>query len=372
MPVPLSAAASGLSADAGENAPIAPFLGNETVSSDVPPLMSKEGALVIDALLRPLENPPLARGAEVNTGQLEMARRKVEMRLKIALGASRMRVRLEGSGFLLPDGVELRARADRLGYIVLYAGGARYRTLAPGSLRSFFSEGRYDNVPLRSARTQPQAQVGYRLGYVTRVVETSTDRGKISLELAKMADTSEAGPLVCRMLLEFVGASPAQNPCAELEVPLRAEVRWKGRGGFVYEVAKLNRSTELSALALACPPASAESSLFELPIADSRSLLSESELAQFQSIQDVPFAADAPRGLLLSNHTDLAQHVWIDGVPVARVAAQRILMLSGLQRGKYTLQWRSALGEKVEGPFTVVVPGKSELGAVETQAQGPR
>jgi hypothetical protein len=98
--------------------------------------------------------------------------------------------------------------------------------------------------------------------------------------------------------------------------------------------------------------------LFELPLADNRTLFSESELAQFQTIQDVPVSPDAPKGLLLSNRTDLARVVWVNGVPVAQVAAQRSHLLQGLPKGRYSVIWRSALDD----PFIVTAPGKSEIG----------
>jgi hypothetical protein len=359
MPAPLSVGVGNL---AGEQTSV--LRGDELIPSDVPQPLPKDGALVLEATFRPLDVPPLVRSAEANPVQLEQARRKIEARLALLLASGRMRARLDGAGFLLPDGVELRSRTDKLGHIVMYAGGARYRTVGPGALRAFFGEGRYDAVPFRAVRTG-NSGYGYRLGMRTRIVELSTERGKMMLELARPVEGLDAGGLVCRMLLELIGASPSASPCSEAEVPLRAEIRWSTRGGLVFEASKLSRRVDLSSLAFATPPATAEGSLLELPLADNRSLFSESELAQFQTSVDVPVQPDAPKGLLLSNRTDLARVVWVNGVPVAQVAAQRTHLLQGLAKGRYTVVWRSALDDRNDGPFVITVPGKSEIGALD-------
>jgi hypothetical protein len=356
MPAPLSPGVGNLS---GEQASV--LRGDELIPSDVPQPLPKEGALALEATFRPLDLPAIARNPEANPAQLEQARRKIEARLIVLLGSGRMRARLDGSGFLLPDGVELRSRTDKLGHIVMYAGGARYRTVGPGALRSFFGEGRYDVVPFRAVRTGASSY-GFRLGMRTRNVELSTERGKMVLELARPVEGLDAGGLVCRMLLELLGASPSASPCSEAEVPVRAEIRWSTRGGILFEASKLSRRADVSSLAFATPPATAEGSLFELPLADNRTLFSESELAQFQTIQDVPVSPDAPKGLLLSNRTDLARVVWVNGVPVAQVAAQRAHLLQGLPKGRYSVIWRSALDDRNDGPFIVTAPGKSEIG----------
>jgi hypothetical protein len=57
--------------------------------------------------------------------------------------------------------------------------------------------------------------------------------------------------------------------------------------------------------------------------------------------------------------------VWINGVPVAHVAAQRMLLVQGLPKGRYSLVWRTALAERTDGPFSVTVPGKLDLGAAD-------
>lgn len=359
MPAPLS---PGVGALAGEAALV--LRGDELIPSDVPSPLPKEGALSLEATLRSLDVPPLTRTAEVNVSLLEQARRKIEARLLIDFGTGRMRARLEGTGFLLPQGVELRARSDKIGHVVMFAGGARYRSVGPGALRSFFGEGRYDNVPFRATRSQNQG-TNFRLGMRTRVVDVLTDRGKMTLELAKPMESLDSGALACRMLLELVGAGPLPSPCADAEVPLRAEIHWTTRGGLVFEATKVSRRTDLSALGFACPPATAEGSLLELPLADNRVLFSPSELAQFHTQVDVPVAVDAPKGLLLTNRTDLARIVWVDGVPIAHVAAQQSVLVPGLARGRYVITWRTALDDRSDGPFTIVVPGKADLGVQE-------
>jgi hypothetical protein len=357
MPAPLSPSEGALAVETA-------LRGDEVLPSDVPQPLLKDGALSFEASLRPLDPPPLSPGKPLDAQHGEALRRKTEARLEIELGTGRLRARLHGNGFLLPDGVELGARTDRLGYVVLYAGGARYRPLAPATLRSVFGEGRYDFVPFRPSRTQLGGS-GFRLGMRTRNVEVQTDRGRINLELARPQEGLDSGALVCRMLLELVGAGPSPSPCSESEVPVRAEIHWNGKSGLLYEVSRVARRTDVSALAFACPPATAEASLLELPLADNRVLLTESELAQIQPVQDNPNAIAPGKDLVLINRTDLARTMWANGIPIAHVAAQRTLFIRGLAKGKYAFVWRSFLGDKVDGPAIQAVPGKVELGTAE-------
>ncbi|NOU30825.1 MAG: hypothetical protein HOO96_23245 [Polyangiaceae bacterium] len=323
----------------------------------------------LSATVRGADMPPPARAPEINVALVEQAKKKNEARLTVDLGSGRMRVGFEGAAIPLPEGVELRARSDRYGHALVFAGGSRYRTLGPGTMRTFFGEGRYDAMPSLGSTVVTSGAMGWRLGMRTRSVEISTPLGRLSMELGRVADLGDAGGLVCRLLAEWVDASPTSAPCLDGELPLRAEVRWAGRGAVQFEVQRLTRRTDLGVAQLACPPAGATFSVYELPTALSRPFYSESELAQFHQIVDVPLDPTAPKGLLLVNHTDAMRLALVDGVPIAQVAPQSRLLVTGLARGHYQLQWRTFLDDAPELPLTVTVPGKSELGTPDTPAK---
>lgn len=323
----------------------------------------------LSATVRGADMPPPARAPEINVALVEQAKKKNDPRLTIDLGSGRMRVGFEGAVIPLPEGVELRARSDRYGHALVFAGGSRYRTLGPGSMRTFFGEGRYDAMPSLGSTITTSAATGWRLGMRTRSVEITTPLGRLSMEVGRVADLGDAGGLVCRLLAEWIDASPTSAPCLDGEVPLRAEVRWVGRGAVLFEVQRLTRRTDLGIAQLACPPPNAAFSVYELPTALSRPFYSESELAQFHQIVDVPLDPTAPKGLLLVNHTDAMRLALVDGVPIAQVAPQSRLLVTGLARGHYQLQWRTFLDDAPELPLTVTVPGKSELGIPDTPAK---
>ena len=70
-------------------------------------------------------------------------------------------------------------------------------------------------------------------------------------------------------------------------------------------------------------------------------------------------------GLTLVNSSDELRVAWVDGVPVAWVAPGGRQGLGSLLRGRYTVQWRTFLGDTWDPPATVAVPGVSEVGAAD-------
>jgi hypothetical protein len=334
------------------------------LAADTPTPLTENALYTLYASLRMQDSPPIAKGPEINSALLEQAKKKLEPRFTVDLGAGRMRWVLDGPGHLLPEGVEIRARTDRLGHVVLFDGGARYRTIGAGSLRSMFQEGRYDFMPLNQAKVLALPGSGYRLGYRTRSIEVSTPAGRVSFEVAKLSELGDAGQLLCRAMLEWVRAAPQLAPCAPDEVPLHAELRFLPRGSTVFEVGRIQKREATRAQLLGCPPATATYGLSELPIASSRTYLSESELAQFHQITDVAIDRAAPRGLLAQNHSDSIRILWVDGVPVAQIIPGGTHLIVGLARGRYQVQWRTPEGAS-EPSVSIVVPGRTEVGTPE-------
>ena len=55
--------------------------------------------------------------------------------------------------------------------------------------------------------------------------------------------------------------------------------------------------------------------------------------------------------------------LWVDAVPVAWVSPGERLLLPGLVRGRYAVQWRTVLGDAWDPGGVVTCPGLSEAGA---------
>jgi hypothetical protein len=206
-------------ADAGP--PPEPLRGDRAVSPDMPreavrELGSKEprtdwrelGGYTMQAVIHSGEGPPAPRGPEVNANAIEGARRKLEARMTIEASPARARFVLWG-GFVLPPGTELRARVDRYGHFVLLPGEATYRVAEQGALRALFGERRLDVAPLSAAEVSSPGDGNRRLSFRTRRVDVTTRAARATLELATLRDSGDGGALVCRMLLDLVGAPPS-------------------------------------------------------------------------------------------------------------------------------------------------------------------
>ncbi len=348
------------SLDAGP--PPVPLRGDLAAAGDVVGAKEVVG-YTLHALFRPAEVPPPPRAPEVSQGGLEAARRKTESRMTIDLSATRARIVL-GTGFVLPAESELRARVDRYGFFLLAPGGASYRTAAPGSLRALLGERRLDVAPLSPADVAPRGDGPRLLGYRTRRVELVTRAANATIEIAHVPDSGDGGSLVCRALLDLVNAPPATPLCGWEDVPLHADLRWTTRGALAFEVTGIARHTDLSPLVLAAPPATCVFLPTPPPPSPGEALLGQNDLAalRLQPV-DVPDAGiDAALGLVLVNSTDELRVAWLDGVPVAWVGPGARIAVAGLVKGRYSLQWRTFLGDVIDAAETVTVPGKSRVG----------
>ena len=332
---------------------------------------SKElGGYAMQAVLHAGEGPPPQKGPEVNAQAIEAARRKLEARIAIEASQTRARFTLSGA-FVLPQATELRARADRYGHVMMLPGEDTYRVVEPGALRALLGERRFDVAPLSAAEVTPAGEGARRLNLRTRRVEVTTRGAKATLELAAFRDAGDGGALVCRLLLDLVGAPPSTAPCVSDEVPLHAELRWTTQGSLAFDVTSIVRRVDLPATELAAPPATATFTAAPLPGSWGEPLLGKSELAAFRNgpIELPPPPgrdAQAPppeTGLVLVNSSDELRFAWLDGAPVAWVAPGGRVPLPALDRGRYVLQWRTFLGDAWEPPETVSVPGVSEMGA---------
>lgn len=323
----------------------------------------------LQAVLRTGEGPGPPKAAEVSTAAIEAAKRRTEARMTIETSLTRARFVLTG-GFVLPAATELRARLDLYGHLLLWPGEGTYRVAEPGALRALLGERRLDVAPLSPAKVVPGGDGPRRLDARTRRIDVSTRAAKATIELASVHDAGEGGTLVCRLLLDLMSAAPSTLACATDEVPLHAELHWTTQGTLTFDVTSIARRIDLAAQDLAAPPGSLLFVPTPPPQAPAETLLARADLAAFRTAPvDVPPAAtrDAQppppeSGLALVNASDELRVAWIDGVPAAWVAPGARLALSSIVRGRYTVQWRTFLGDAWEPAETIVVPGTSEVG----------
>lgn len=349
-----------LSLDAGP--PPVPLRGDVAATPDVVGAKEVVG-YTMQALFRATELPPATRGPEVSQAGLDAARRKTEPRFTIDLTSTRTRIVL-GAGFVLPAETELRARVDRYGFFVVAPGGSTYRTAAPGGLRALLGERRLDVAPLSPADVAPRGDGPRLLGYRTRKVELVTRAANATIEIARVPDTGDGGSLVCRALLDLVNAPPSTPLCGWEEVPLRAELRWTTRGALGFDVVSITRHTDVSPLSVAAPPPSAAFLPAPPPPSQGEPFLGQNDLAAFRTQPvDVPDAGvESALGLVLVNSTDELRVAWIDGVPVAWVGPGARIAVPGFVRGRYTIAWRTFLGDVLEPPQQITIPGTSRVG----------
>jgi hypothetical protein len=369
--VPAVTSAQSLAPDAGP--PPTPMRPDRALSSDSAS-KEKEVGYTLQAAFRAGDPPPVTRGPEVSTQGIEAARKKTEPRLDIELSSTRARVVAATRGFVLPVETELRSRSDRFGHIVLWPGGASYRTLSAGSLRSLFGERRFDVAPPSAVEVSAEGDGARRLGLRTRRASVVTRAAAAKFELAKVPDLGEGGALLCRMLLDLMSAPPGTALCGWEELPLHAEMKWTSQGSIAFDVLSLARRSDMPTSNLLVPPPSAAYSTAPPSSPQAEVLLTNAELAALRTSPiDVPLAPtpagqEPPTGLLLHNATDMLRFAWIDGVPVAWLAPGARVELKGIQRGRYQLQWRTFLGDAVDPLQVVTVPGWSTAGALDAGA----
>jgi hypothetical protein len=308
---------------------------------------------------------------EVNGDAIAALKKQLALRWTIALTESgRLRATFDARSFPVPAGSELRARAESLGHVFVYPSGDAYRVAAPGSLRALFNDHRLDVAPLvAGTETKARSTLPSRFGAPIERVELTSRVGTVTLELAHVPEAGVGALLLCRTLLELAAIDPRSAVCERELLPVRAHLAWPSGAGVVFEVLELKRRGDLPLAELLVPPPGSALKDAALPSAPSGLLLSREEAATFRTRAiDVGPPTVAPggrpplEGLLLRNATDQIRYVTIDGAPVAYVLPGTEQAVTGLQKGRYNVQWRTFLGDTAE-PITLVdVPGRSAIG----------
>jgi hypothetical protein len=150
---------------------------------------------------------------------------------------------------------------------------------------------------------------------------------------------------------------------------MRVELRWTGHGSLGFEVTGVLKKSDMAQAQLLVPPPGASFARGPLPTVGMETLLTQQELAALRTAPiDVPPAATGD-GLVVSNATVQLRMVHVDGVPIAWVAPGARERILGLQRGRYLVQWRTFLGDSLDAPATLTVPGVTQIGGADAGAR---
>lgn len=356
--------------------PPAPLQPDAPLPAEAPSATTRDLAGVsLEASWRWREVPAAPRAPEVAQEGIKAAQRLTALTWAIDLADSgRLRVQFTSRALPLPGGAELRARADRYGALVLWPNSTDYRVIAPGALRTTLGERRVDVTPLSPGAARPAGE-GKRLGVPVRKLDLSAGLGSLRLELGKVPEAGEGGALLCRALVEILGVDPRTPECQAGEVPLHAAYTWQEGGGIAMEITSITKRTDIAATDMLVPPPGARFAPTGLPTAPGGIFLTRDELAAFRSAPlalPPPAAPGAPgEGFIAVNQTDTLYYLLVDGVPVVAVPPLSERYVIGTARGRYTVQWRTFLGEVIEPPQTVEMPARLVLGGADAGAPGP-
>lgn len=350
--------------DAGTPPP-QPFAADGALPIEPPGPKDLAGA-TLEGALRWRDVPAPHKGPEVSADGVKEAVKLTALTLRTtATEGGRLRIELTGRALPLPAGTELRARSDRWGHVLLWPSSTEYRVIPAGALRTLLGERRVDVTPLAAGQLKASGE-GKRLGVTVRKVEVSAPLGTLHLELGKVSEAGEGGPLLCRAFVEMIGVDPKSPACQSGEIALFASWAWQEGGGISWEATSLARRTDLLAVDFVVPPAGPRFTASGLPIAPGGILLSRDELAAFRTAPVAPSSPPDPgapgEGFIAVNQTDTLLYVLVDGAPVALVPPLGERYVIGTAQGKYVVQWRTFLGEKVLPPALVELPARITAG----------
>jgi hypothetical protein len=346
--------------DAGPPPPI-PLPPDAALPVEAPSSRELSG-VTLDAVWRWRDVPPPPKSPEVALEGIKEAQRLTALTWKIDLADNgRMKIVFTSRALPFPAGAELRGRTDRYGAVLLWPNSTDYRVIPPGALRTALGERRVDVTPL-AAGTVRAAGEGRRLGAHVRRIDVAASLGTLRLELGKVAEVGEGGELLCRALMEIAGVDPRSPECQIGEVPLQAVYTWQEGGGVTFEVTSITRRNDIASSDMLMPPPGARYAPAGLPIAPGGIFLSREELAAFRSAPlPLPPSADPAtpgEGFIAMNQTDMLYYVLIDGVPLVVVPPLSERYVIGTTRGRYSVQWRTFLGEVIEPPQPVEMPAR--------------
>ncbi len=162
-------------------------------------------------------------------------RLRIQLLREIPSRPARMRWVLEGRAFPFPDKTEIRARADRIGHLILWPNGRSYRIAPTGSLHALFADRRVDRMPFVEA-DKVEKGVGTRLGKPTTRLVFTTPVGKGTMEFVEESDLPFASEMLCAAFLEILRVKPTKELCPRFHLPVHFEVEWPNGETVVFSV----------------------------------------------------------------------------------------------------------------------------------------
>jgi hypothetical protein len=308
--------------------------------------------------------PPPLSVPELSAAAVREAAAQTELNVTVDLASTgRMRLAFDSATFPLPANAELRAHSAYYGHVLVWPDGSAYRVLPPGSLRAMFAERRADVSPLLRAKVTP-GDNGTLLDHKTQRTTLETSLGTLVLEQA-IVPGSAGGALLCRFLVELVGADPSTEACRAERVPLSAHYRWAPSGSFSFVATSIVERKELPIGYVYVPPAGATFSQGQLPPSTSGVFLNRDTLTKFRThgVRVAPPSARAPgEGITAVNHTTTLQYVLLDGVPIAWVRPRSQQYVIGPPSGRYSVAWRDFFGTALTAPTPTELPALVQLG----------
>lgn len=175
--------------------------------------------------------PVAPKGPEVSADGIKEAMKLTALTTHVeATDGGRMRFELTSRALPLPGHAELRGRTDCWGHLLLSCRLTHYGVIPTGALRTLLGERRVDVTPLAAGQVKAAGE-GRRLGVAVRKVDSTAPLGTLRLELGKVTEVGEGGPLLCRAFVEMLGVDPKSAACVAGEVPLFASWTWQEGGG---------------------------------------------------------------------------------------------------------------------------------------------
>lgn len=235
----------------------------------------------------------------------------------------RLRLTMRKGPWLFPLGSELRARADRLGHVLVWPDGRSYRVAPAGSLLSLLGERRADVMP-RFAPTvegpKDDGAAGTRLTLRTQV-------GQLVLEMRAATSAEPSGLLMCRALTELIRARGVE-PCTLAFAVRGAELKLEGGPPVKFYISPLRRTSEVQLRAFLIPPDMPVFKPGEYPPGRLGPLSEDQEAATLRNlgIQLKPDRSLA--NVAITNGLGLPVLLSIDDHPVRYLGTQETLWLS--------------------------------------------
>ena len=267
--------------------------------------------------------------------------------------AARQRVQLSGALFHLPEGTELRSRADRFGFIVVWPDGRSYRTVPRGALSNLLQERRVDVMPSFEA-VVPAAESLMRDGQKLVVRRVQSPLGELVLTSSEQSEWGESTRLFCEILVELIRVVANDEICRGGELPVEVRYSWASGGELRGTVGGVRRRADLDFAVFELPP---QMSIFkpgELPPDD--------ELPWQGKVAAALFPAHPGPALVFKNVLDVPLLLMIDGVPARRLDPWQEWQFSPGKAGRH-YSARDFLGQSVRTGGPLSPPALVHLGA---------